>query len=54
MWHLYFMEAPEKEVYASKETATRELQNIVRDGTLTYIEMVTKIAKVIKETKRTV
>ena len=47
------LEAPQKEVYASRDTAARELQNIVKDGTLTYIEMVTKIAKVIKETKRT-
>ncbi len=46
------LEAPEKEVYASRETAARELQNIVKDGTLTYIETVARIAKVIKETKK--
>ncbi len=45
------LEVPEKEVYASRETAARELQNIVKDGTLTYIETIAKIAKVIKETK---
>ncbi len=56
------LESPEKEKYAAKETAARELRNIMKDlsaalpaqagGTLTYIETVAKIAKVIKETKK--
>lgn len=46
------LNVPENEVYASKETAARELQNIVKGEALTYIEMLAKIAKVIKETKK--
>ncbi len=46
------LETPEKVKYASKETAARELQNIVKDGPLAYIETLAKIAKVIKETKK--
>lgn len=46
------LEAPEKDKFSSRETATRELHNIVKSETLNNIELITKLAKVIKETKK--